>query len=64
MQFDSFWSDVFATIVGGALLALLFFYLKEKLFALPDLNGRWYFEITTEESANNPYKGMVLHYVE
>lgn len=52
-----------ATIIGGGILALLFFWLKEKFFPLPKVNGRWYFEIRTVTTEYNPYKGMVLRYV-
>lgn len=60
---SGFWVDVASTVVGGGLLALLFFFAKEKLFPLPDVTGRWYFQMNTEETAFNPYKGMVLRYV-
>jgi len=63
MDFNSFWPDVAATVLGGMLLALLFFWAKEKLFRLPSITGRWYFEMNTEKTAYNPYKGMVLRYV-
>jgi hypothetical protein len=63
MNFDSFVSDVIATIVGGAALTFLFFLAKEKLFPLPEIAGRWYFETRTVETAYKPFAGMVLDYV-
>ncbi|MHB1246115.1 MAG: hypothetical protein ACYCZH_06705 [Sulfuriferula sp.] len=63
MNFSSFWSDVAATVLGGFLLTLLFFGAKEKLFPLPSITGRWYFQMVTTESAYNPYTGMILGYV-
>ncbi|HVF58376.1 MAG TPA: hypothetical protein VNJ70_00970 [Thermoanaerobaculia bacterium] len=63
MTFDSFLSDIGATIVGGLFLALLFFWANEKVFRLPDVTGRSYFELTTLTSAYNPYSGMVLRYL-
>ena len=63
MEFNSFLSDVIATVIGGVLLALLFFWAKERLLPLPEITGRWYFEMRTEQTAYAPYAGMVLRYV-
>lgn len=63
MTFDSFLSDVLATVVGGVALALLFFWTKEKLLPLPTITGRWYFQITTKKTTYKPYDGMILRYV-
>jgi hypothetical protein len=63
MNFSSFLSDTIATVVGGTVLAVLFFVVQEKCFALPILSGRWYFETETLETAYNPFKGMLLRYV-
>lgn len=63
MNFDTFFSDLVSTVVGGIILALLFFVAKEKLFPLPKLAGRWYFETRTTETTYKPYSGMVLRYV-
>lgn len=63
MSFDSFWADLIATVVGGVILAILFFLAKEKLFPPPKLTGRWYLEQTTMTTAYKPYAGMVLRYV-
>lgn len=59
----NFLYSLLATIVGGGILAFMFFWLREKMFALPEVKGRWYFEMRTINSAYNPYKGMVLRYV-
>ena len=63
MSFNSFWSDLIATVVGGVILAVLFFLAKEKLFPLTKLTGRWYLEQTTITTAHTPYAEMVLRYV-
>lgn len=52
-----------ATVVGGGILAFLFFWLRERIFPLPEVTGRWFFEVRTINSAYNPYKGMNLRYV-
>ncbi|MEC8881100.1 MAG: hypothetical protein VYC49_13220 [Pseudomonadota bacterium] len=59
----NFLYSLLATFVGGATLALLFFWLREKVFPLPKVTGRWFFEMRTIKSAYNPYKGMVLRYI-
>jgi len=63
MNFNSFLSDTISTVLGGALLTFLFFLAKEKLFPLPEVAGRWYFETRTVETAYNPFARMVLSYV-
>jgi len=63
MSFASFWSDVIATFVGGVALTLLFFFVKEKWFPPPQLTGRWYLEQLTQNTAHDPYVGMILRYV-
>jgi hypothetical protein len=63
MNFDSFFSDTIATVLGGAILTFLFFLAKEKVFPLPRVAGRWYFETQTVETAYKPFEGMILRYV-
>lgn len=52
-----------ATVLGGAFLAFLFFWVKEKVFPVPRVVGRWFFEVHTIDSTYNPYKGMKLRYI-
>lgn len=63
MKFETFWSDVAATILGGSILTLLFFWFKEKIFPLPEVTGRWYFEMHTVNVTYKPYENMILRYV-
>lgn len=63
MKFDNFLSDTIATVLGGAALTFLFFLMKEKVFPLPRLAGRWYFETLTAETSYNPFAGMSLGYI-
>jgi hypothetical protein len=66
MNFSTFWSDLLVEFAGGvfaaAFFTFLFFLIKEKVFSIPDISGRWYFELRTESSAYNKFKGMVLQY--
>lgn len=59
MSFDSFFSD----ILSGIVLTFVFFFFKEKIFPRPQIDGRWYFQMETIETAYNPYNGMKLFYV-
>lgn len=63
MNFETFLSDLLATMIGGVLLAVLFFWSREKVFPLPNLTGRWYFEMRTRQSDYHPYDNMILRYV-
>ena len=58
----SFAFSVGSTIVGGVVLAILFFFARERCFSLPRLTGRWYVEMRTVKTVYNPYKDMVLRY--
>ena len=60
---DNIIAGVIATLISGPILALFFFLFKEKVFGIPDLTGKWHFEMTTVNSDYNPYKGMVLRYI-
>jgi hypothetical protein len=50
------------TVIGGVLLAPLFFFVREFVVPLPALSGCWTFETETESTSYNPYKGMKLTY--
>jgi hypothetical protein len=51
------------TLVGGVALALLFFWFSDHVFKLPQMSGLWRFELTTQETSYNPYRGMKLTYL-
>jgi len=63
MSISAFLANLASTVLGGALLTFIFFYLKEKVFPIPDIDGMWFFEVTTNETAYRPYKNMKLRYV-
>ena len=63
MSFVSFWSDALATILGGLALAVIIFFVREKVFAPKNVTGRWYFEIVTRSSVYQPFLGMRLCYI-
>lgn len=59
----NFLYSFFATVIGGSVLAILFFWIREKVFPLPEVAGCWFFEVHTISSSYNPYRGMILRYV-
>lgn len=59
----NFMYSLLATVIGGGTLAFLFFWIREKIFPLPQITGRWFFDMHTLNSAYNPYKGMTLRYI-
>jgi hypothetical protein len=60
---DPFLSSIVSNIFSGILLAVLFFFAKEKLFGLSNITGRWFFQTTTQHTAYKPFEGMVLRYI-
>jgi len=63
MEFTTFVPDILAAVLAASLFAFLFFLVREKCFGIPDVTGKWYFEIRTDSSLYNPYIGMVLRFV-
>ncbi len=55
-------SSIASTVIGGLLLAFIFFLLKERWLKTPTLVGNWIFEIFTDESDYKPYRNMILRY--
>ena len=52
--------NVIATIIGGLILTVIIFLVKEKLFSLPLVMGHWIFEIKYLETEYKFYKNMIL----
>ena len=67
MQQSNLTSDLLvqiaATLIGGLLLAFMFFLIKDKLFRIPALAGLWTFSAVTEKTSYNPFKDMTLTYL-
>lgn len=61
--FVKFLWGVASTVVGGVLLAILFFLAREIWFPLPNVTGKWHVEMRTSKTAYEPYEGMVLRYI-
>lgn len=63
MNFDSFWVNILSTLISGVVLAVLFFWFREKIVPLPKITGRWYLEMHTVSTTYNPFQNMILRYV-
>ena len=63
MKFESFIPDILSTLIGGGLLTLLFFILREKVYKTIDLDGTWTYDQKTLMSAYNPYKGLTVRFL-
>lgn len=61
-MFIEFGLNVAATVLGGLILAFTFFWVREKVFPMRNLSGRWDYRIDTITSSYNPYKNMILGY--
>jgi len=59
----NFLYSLFATFIGGCILTVFLFWLKENIFPLPSIAGCWYFQMRTVNTAYSPYKRMTLGYV-
>ena len=63
MQFISFLSGILTTFIGGVWLTLFFFFVREKLLPLPNIDGSWTFCQKTTKTDYNPYNDMALTFV-
>jgi|ERR1051326_426102 hypothetical protein len=52
--------QIVATVIGGIVLALIFFLVRDKIYRLPALSGLWTFWSTTETTSYKPYREMHL----
>lgn len=59
----NFLYSVLATVLGGFVLAAIFFWFRERIFPLPQVTGRWFFEMHTVSTTYKPYQGMILRYI-
>ena len=55
--------NITSTVLGGLVLTGLFFFAREKWFALPSISGKWNFRSSTAKTSYNPYKDMELSHV-
>lgn len=56
--FGDIWEAVFAAII----IAIIFFWIREKIFGIPDFSGKWYLKSVTETTSYNPYQKMELQH--
>jgi hypothetical protein len=46
-------AGVVSTLNGSSILALFFFWLREKVFGIPDITGKWHFDMETVNTEYN-----------
>ena len=56
------WSSSLGTLMGGLLLSVVFFVLKEYIFQRPQITGIWECRLITQRTRYLPYTGMSLWY--
>lgn len=54
--------NLISTVLGGLILTLILFWIKEKLRPLPEITGHWYFKIHTKDTSFQPFSDMELTY--
>ena len=59
---SQYWPNFAGTVSGGVALSILFFWLKEWLFSLPQITGIWEVQLITAKTAYRPYDGLQLWY--
>ncbi|MHA3090971.1 hypothetical protein [Acinetobacter brisouii] len=59
---DFAFGNVLEAILAAIFIALLFFWVREKVFGIPDLSGKWYLKSKTETTAYRPYEKMELQH--
>lgn len=52
-----------STVIGGIILTLIIFYIKEYIFPLPKLTGCWHVRMHTTKTSYGTYKDMELDYI-
>ena len=52
----------FTTVLGGLVLGVIFFLLREKCFPLPDISGEWEVYTITHQTSYHKYTNLSLHY--
>ena len=60
MIIESVIAGTISAILGGAILAGIFFYLREKVFGPKNISGYWHFKNKTMRTAFNPFRDMEL----
>ncbi len=57
------WSNISESIISGIILALIFFFFREKVCKNPNINGMWTFISTTQKTRHKEFEGMKLIFI-
>ncbi|EXH88111.1 hypothetical protein ACJOWW_12160 [Acinetobacter baumannii] len=59
---DFAFGDVWEAVLAAIIIAIVFFWVRERVFGIPDLSGQWYLRSKTEATAYKPYEKMELQH--
>ena len=62
IKFGSIRDDVISNTLSGVILALIFLIVNDFFFNPPNLNGRWIFKSTYEDSSYSNFENMEVYY--
>ncbi|QHB89603.1 hypothetical protein F9K57_03705 [Acinetobacter baumannii] len=61
--FDDFaLGDVWEAVLAAIIITIVFFWIRERIFGIPDFSGQWYLMSKTETTAYRPYEKMELQH--
>ncbi len=55
--------NILSGVISGIVLAAIFFFVREKIFSLPTLSGKWKFRSKTTRTTYNTFQDMELEWV-
>ncbi len=56
-------STILISVISGLLIAFALFLLRERVFPLPEIAGRWCVETHTTQTQKTDYQDMVIQYM-
>lgn len=61
---DFAFGNVWEAVLAAIIIAIVFFWIRERIFGIPDLSGKWYLKSKTDETVYKPFESMELqHYL-
>ncbi|ATZ67846.1 hypothetical protein [Acinetobacter haemolyticus] len=59
---DFAFGDVVEAVLAAIIIAVIFFWIRERIFGIPDFSGQWHLKSKTETTAYRPYEKMELQH--
>lgn len=54
--------DVWEATLAAIIIAIVFFWIRERVFGLPDFSGQWFLKSVTNTTVYRPYEKMELQH--